>query len=195
MRLLATLAIIFVTSISAWILGLRMRLRIRRALRRNVSSELELTSLNTWLEVEDAEKKNAGDKLAYVDSAEPELFTGNNLSISGVPSGLSSLDDDPAASQLAARQEFLRKWYRLVALAPFAMLIFINLKFLPQSNNPILVGFVFISLLWAVGVAGYAFYLLFFLKCPNCARRFGGGDKCRSCGLPKHRDPNTLLSY
>ncbi len=52
------LVVVAFTVISAWILGIRMRRRIRRALGINVESESELTSLNTWMKVEDAEEQN-----------------------------------------------------------------------------------------------------------------------------------------
>lgn len=46
--------------ISAWVLGMRMRRRIRRVLGIDVESESELTSLNTWMKVEDAEERSKG---------------------------------------------------------------------------------------------------------------------------------------
>jgi len=64
MRLSITLVIILITAISAWVLGLRMRHRIKRALGINVDNEMELTSLNTWMEVEDAEEREKGGKLS-----------------------------------------------------------------------------------------------------------------------------------
>ena len=41
-----------------------MRHRIKRALGINVDNEMELTSLNTWMEVEDAEEREKGGKLS-----------------------------------------------------------------------------------------------------------------------------------
>ncbi len=52
-----------VTSITALILGVRMRRRIRRTLGRDVRNEMELTSLNTWMKVEDEEERMKGGKL------------------------------------------------------------------------------------------------------------------------------------
>jgi len=46
-------------AISAWIVGVRMRRRIHRALGRK-ATDMELTSINTWFEVEDAEQKQRG---------------------------------------------------------------------------------------------------------------------------------------
>jgi len=58
----AGLVIGAVAAISAWILGVRMRRRIKRALGADVQSEVELTSLNTWMRVEDAEERQRGGK-------------------------------------------------------------------------------------------------------------------------------------
>lgn len=51
-------------AITSLILGVRMRHRIKRALGIKVESETELTSLNTWMEVEDAEERNKGGRLS-----------------------------------------------------------------------------------------------------------------------------------
>ncbi len=56
------LVVIAVTTISAWMLGMRMRRRIRRVLGINVENESELTSLNTWMKVEDAEERSKGQR-------------------------------------------------------------------------------------------------------------------------------------
>ena len=58
------LIVLVATSIWAWVLGVRMRRRIKRTLGRNVTSEVELTSLNTWMKVEDTEERNKGGKLS-----------------------------------------------------------------------------------------------------------------------------------
>lgn len=57
------LVILLITSVGSWILGIRMRRRIKRALGRDVANEAELTSLNTWMRVEDEEERNRGGKL------------------------------------------------------------------------------------------------------------------------------------
>ena len=56
LRLLIYAMVAAVSAISDWIGSLRMRLRIRKALGRSVSSS-ELTSINTWIAVEEAEKR------------------------------------------------------------------------------------------------------------------------------------------
>ena len=63
MKGLIALTAILVTSLWAWILGIRMRRRIRRALGRDVENESQLTSLNTWIKVEDEEERQRGGKL------------------------------------------------------------------------------------------------------------------------------------
>jgi hypothetical protein len=52
------LAILIVTSVSAWILNMRMRRRIKNALGGD-SSKANLTSLNTWMTVDEAEKRKS----------------------------------------------------------------------------------------------------------------------------------------
>jgi hypothetical protein len=97
-----------------------------------------------------------------------------------------SLDDVPASAQQAAHQKFLAKWYRLVALGPFALVVLIVLKFFGNSTSKVPDVFVGATLIWAILIAGYTFYLLFFFKCPRCHQRFGSQDSCRSCSLPRH---------
>jgi hypothetical protein len=104
---------------------------------------------------------------------------------------ITCLDDVPSVARVAAQQEFLHRWYGLVAIVPFMVVLFIVTKFFGKSSNPIPVIFVFASLLWATVVMGYTIYLRFALKCPACGWRFGVRDKCSSCGLLRHPDPNA----
>lgn len=62
-RIVVLLAVILFTAISSWILGRRMRRRIKRTLGSKIDNELELTSLSTWMKIEDLEEKNRGGKL------------------------------------------------------------------------------------------------------------------------------------
>lgn len=62
-KALVSLVIIAVTAITSWILGVRMRRRIKRTLGITPTNEMELTSLKTWIDVRDAEEKNRGGKL------------------------------------------------------------------------------------------------------------------------------------
>lgn len=52
-----------VTLVSTWILGVRMRRRMKRSLGRKPKNEQELTSLTTWMKVEDEEERKQGGKL------------------------------------------------------------------------------------------------------------------------------------
>jgi hypothetical protein len=107
---------------------------------------------------------------------------------------ISSLDDLPEVAKIAQRQRFLNRWYRPVAMAPFVLAVVLGVGVFPKSSrNPILLAYTFASLLWAVLVAGYAFYLLFTFRCPYCSSTYGLGDKCRSCGLPRHSPPPQAM--
>ena len=55
-KLAAAIVVIVFTAVSTWIMGVRMRRRARRALGRSIT-ENELTSINTWMEVQDAEQR------------------------------------------------------------------------------------------------------------------------------------------
>ncbi len=100
------------------------------------------------------------------------------------------LEDVPSMSKLARQQLFLTKWYRPVALAPFVVLIGIYFKFFPNASSSIFVILILITLAWVLTVIAYSFYLLFFaVRCPICRTRFGLAGKCRSCGLPRYREP------
>jgi hypothetical protein len=115
------------------------------------------------------------------------------VELDGAGNTLTCIDDIPTVARLAARQQFLNKWYRPLGLVPFSVLIFIDFIFLHGSNNGLLVALVFISLLCAGAVSGYAFYLLFAVKCPVCKNRFGLGENCSSCNLPRHRTSSNLF--
>lgn len=100
---------------------------------------------------------------------------------------ITSLDDVPQIARLAARQQFLAKWYRGIAMTPFGVLVLIVIKFFGESTSIVPVITIEITLLWAMAVAAYTFYLLFAVKCPRCGRRFGSRTDCNSCRLPRHR--------
>ncbi|MGE0405358.1 MAG: hypothetical protein AB7O65_03590 [Candidatus Korobacteraceae bacterium] len=55
--LLIYLTGILVTIVTAWILSIRMRRRMQRALGKEPRTEMELTSLTTWMEVHEVEDK------------------------------------------------------------------------------------------------------------------------------------------
>jgi hypothetical protein len=56
--------IVLVTVIWGWIIGVKMRRRIRRTLGRK-ATELDLVSINTWMKVQEVEEKsNEGNPLS-----------------------------------------------------------------------------------------------------------------------------------
>ena len=60
---LIALIAILVSAVTSWVLGVRMRRRIKQTLGVDVKSDLELTSLNTWMRVENIEERNRGGNL------------------------------------------------------------------------------------------------------------------------------------
>ena len=62
-RTLIALIVIAVTTITSWMLGVRMRRRIKKTIGIQVTNEMELTSLKNWMDVENIEEKNRGGKL------------------------------------------------------------------------------------------------------------------------------------
>lgn len=110
--------------------------------------------------------------------------------LGGAETQIKSLDDVPSVARRAARERFFIRRYHAVALAPFAVFIFISLKFFPDASaGNFWMGGLVATLVWAIAVVGYAFYVTFWgFSCPVCGWRFGAGEKCSSCGLPRHGD-------
>jgi len=59
---------LLIVAIPAWIATARLRRRARRALGRNISDQ-ELTSINTWMEVEEREQQQRGYSVSSSDNA------------------------------------------------------------------------------------------------------------------------------
>ena len=99
------------------------------------------------------------------------------------------LDDFPQSAGVGKRQQFINRWSQPLAIAPFAVILFIDFAFFGGNDNRWVVGIVFVSLMWAISIVSYSFYLRFFggIKCPLCDSRFGSGNKCRSCGMQRHQ--------
>jgi FtsH-binding integral membrane protein len=88
-----------------------------------------------------------------------------NLDVYKTAAGLdiTSVEDLPDVARLLERQQFLSKWYYCVGIAPFAVLIFVALKFFPDSNSRKLVTLVFASLV--LGNWDRSLFLLFDFLC------------------------------
>ena len=101
--------------------------------------------------------------------------------------GVKCLDDEPSRARIAAREQLLGRWGKAIALAPFVVVLVVVQTFFPKSTSWIPFAFVEASMGWGLFVIGYYFYLLFTLKCPACGWKFGMGNKCMNCDLPRHR--------
>ena len=64
-RDIVVLILIF-TSISSWIIGIQMRRKIRRDLGRKATEE-DLTSIDTWMKVEEVERPDEGNHPVKAD--------------------------------------------------------------------------------------------------------------------------------
>jgi len=102
---------------------------------------------------------------------------------------LKSVDDDPTASRLAARQELILKWFKPTAMLPFILVLLIDFGLFKGSDNWILTTLGLASVAWAGGVNIYSLYIRINFLCPRCHKRFGSGATCLSCSLPRHTAP------
>jgi hypothetical protein len=62
-KTVVALVMVAVTAITSWMLGVRMRRRIKRTLGIRARNEMELTSIKTWTNVENVEENNRSGKL------------------------------------------------------------------------------------------------------------------------------------
>lgn len=100
---------------------------------------------------------------------------------------ITCLDDVPEVGRVAARQEFLTRWLKVIAIAPFILVVIIFTFIFPKAESTTQFIFGSLAIIWAGLILGYTISLQFRLRCPVCGWRFGIQDKCRSCGLPRHR--------
>jgi hypothetical protein len=108
---------------------------------------------------------------------------------------MSCLDDFPEVAKKLLWQQRISRKYVLIALAPFTIVLLVVLKFFPESTNRLSDSLIFLTLAWAMIVACYAFYSLFWgVRCPSCGSGFGIKDKCRSCGLPRHYPAKSMFN-
>lgn len=108
---------------------------------------------------------------------------------------ITCLDDLPELAKKLLWQQRIFRNYQLIALTPFAVVLFIVLKLFSKSTNHLWNGLVFLTFFWVMIVAFYAFYALFWgVRCPSCASGYGVGGKCRSCGLPRHHQAESMFN-
>src|SRR5262245_33527459 len=101
---------------------------------------------------------------------------------------LHCLEDCADYSRLNRRNLFMWKYYRVLAILPFAL----TLAFLRATKAWYGLGsaMVYASLVWALALVVYLFILfvrLRLFRCPRCGWRFGGSIRCGSCDLPRTR--------
>jgi hypothetical protein len=99
------------------------------------------------------------------------------------------LDEWEKYARLDRKRLFLQRYWYVVAMAPFACVLLIVLRFFPNSSGHFWDTLIFTSLGWALFVAIYAIGVITrfpFIRCPRCDWRFGPGDWCGSCSLPRH---------
>ncbi|GAC1431612.1 MAG: hypothetical protein NVSMB62_28610 [Acidobacteriaceae bacterium] len=101
-------------------------------------------------------------------------------------------DEAPDFARIAARQDLVTKRLKPTMMLPFIVFLLIDLKFFKDSNNWIVVSIGMLTVLWAGAVNFYSLYLRITVHCPKCGNRFGSGDKCASCSLPRHA-PSTMF--
>ena len=107
---------------------------------------------------------------------------------------INSVDDDPIAAKLVRLQEIVNKWLKPTAMLPFILLLIVDFKFFPTTNNWLLVSLGLATVLWATGVNMYSFYLRMAFRCPRCGDRFGSSENCIHCSLPRHA-PSIKSQY
>jgi hypothetical protein len=85
--------------------------------------------------------------------------------------------------------KFVRQYWYGAAIAPFGLVLFLGLRYFPNSTSRFLDIPLGLSFAWAMFVAIYCLMLTaraLLIRCPRCGWRFGLGNQCGSCGLPKH---------
>jgi hypothetical protein len=107
---------------------------------------------------------------------------------------LACLADSENYRKLDRKRRFLAGYWRALALSPFFVAIVIALglfpRILPDTKfwagvaETLIVG----SLIWSLIFGVYAIFVIirwFLVRCPRCGWRFGLGERCGSCDLPR----------
>ena len=104
--------------------------------------------------------------------------------------GWGSLDEWQTYAQLVRRMKVKQRRWHVIAISPFAIVIFFVFGFSPKSENDLLVeGTVVASLVWALVIRVYSMALTIrirAIRCPKCHAHFGSEDECMSCRIPRH---------
>jgi hypothetical protein len=107
---------------------------------------------------------------------------------------LTCLADSENYRKLDGKRRFLVGYWRALALFPFFVAIVIGLGLFPRvvPDTKFWAGvaetLIFGSLGWSLIFGVYALFVLiswFLVRCPKCGWRFGLGERCGSCDLPR----------
>lgn len=110
------------------------------------------------------------------------------------------LDESEPFKRLNRQMQVLRKYWYAIAIAPFAMIVFVGLRFFGDSPSPFWNIPIAVSLAWGLFVVRYGLILTvrtLSIRCPRCGWRFGLSDQCGSCSFPRRyvsRQPDGQLS-
>jgi hypothetical protein len=116
--------------------------------------------------------------------------------------GLACLADSANYKRLDDRRRFFLKYWHALAVVPFFLAIVIGLGILPRivPDTAFWAGvaytLIFGSLGWSLIVILYAlsvFVRWFLVRCPRCGWRFGLGERCGSCELPRSKGNLTPI--
>ena len=80
------------------------------------------------------------------------------------------LDDFPHLADVGKRQQFINRWSQPLAIAPFAVILFVDFAFFGGADNRWAVGIVLVSLLWAIHLSAIRFIFVSSVHQVSCMR-------------------------
>lgn len=131
--------------------------------------------------------------LMDADSNTPNVVPSNDAA------GFVCLADSHIYRALDDKRRVLLKYWYALATVPFFLAIVISVGVFPRlvPDTAFWAGvaeaLIFGALGWSFIVVFYALFVFtrwFLVRCPRCGWRFGPGDFCSSCGLPRSKKQN-----
>ncbi len=104
------------------------------------------------------------------------------------------LADVPKYKSLERRRRFLLQYWYALATVPFFLSIVIGVGVFPRLVpdtafwEKVAIALIYCALGWSFVVIFYFSFVFVrwcLVRCPKCGWRFGIGDQCGSCGLPR----------
>jgi hypothetical protein len=108
--------------------------------------------------------------------------------LSNLPCPFTCLEEWDKYERIVIKDRFWIRYGRALALTPFTIVVMLVLRYFSESASKVLDYIIYASLLWAIIVVLHALSMRIrtdFIRCPRCGQRFGLGDYCSSCGLPR----------